>query len=111
MGTPDVRDVGSPLQREEVPVNEAAEFDVLAESSPAPPLPNVLRVVSITRQSDIGRCTITSNQRRVVYVPRRLGQGGGNERCSYTVCDIRDVCQDASVWIAVMETPVSLTEV
>jgi len=107
VGTPEVRDIGSPLNREEIPVNEAAEFDVLADSSPAPPLPNSLRVVSITRQSTVGRCAVTSNQRQVVYVPRRT-EGAGNQRCSYTICDRRDVCQDASVWIEVTETPVSL---
>ena len=102
MGTPVVNDVGSTTNRQQVRINEIVEFLVLNSATAATPLPNALRVESITQQAIRGRCRVTSNEQRVEYTPR-TASGVGIDRCGYEVCDSREVCVGATVYITVID--------
>lgn len=102
MGTPVANNIGSATNRQQVPINEVVEFLVLNSATAAPPLPNALRVESITNQANRGSCEVTADEQRVEFTPRAQ-DGVGNARCGYQICDSRDVCAGATVYINVVD--------
>ena len=93
--------MGSLTNRLNVPMDITEEFQVLDSATAAPPLPNPLRVESITNQANRGSCQVTSDEQRVEYAPKEA-DGVGNARCGYQICDSRDVCTSATVYINVI---------
>ena len=77
-------------------------IDALKNSSPAPPLPNPLRVTQIIRQARNGTCAVYKprGNKRIAYTP----QTGyfGKDRCTYEICDKTEICGSVELFVRVV---------
>ena len=102
VGSPEIENVGSLNNPIDVPAGETTTIDALADDRPARPFPNSLKIEGVTRQARYGRCRVTSNGNKLNYTP---DDGyDGRDSCQIEVCDSRDVCDKASVFLNVEGT-------
>ena len=98
-GSPDIENVGSLNKPIDVPAGKTTTIDALEDSHPARPFPNRLKIEGVIRQARNGRCRVTSNGKELNYTPD--GGYDGRDSCQIEVCDSRDECDKASVFLNV----------
>ena len=98
-GSPDIENIGSLKDPIDVPAGETTTIDALEDDRPARPFPNRLKIEGVTRQARNGKCRVTSSGRELNYTP---DDGyDGRDGCQIEVCDSRDACDRASVFLNV----------
>lgn len=93
---PDINDFGTPRDREPVEFDTTTRLRVLDTSRPAEGQ-GPLYIFNITDPARQGECRITARKLRIDYTPKDML----DDRCSYLVCDQRNQCAEATMFIRV----------
>lgn len=93
---PVINNYGKPRDRVRVEFNATTRLRVL-ETSKAAEGQGPLFIFNITEPARQGTCEITVRELRIDYTPRDFF----DDRCSYLVCDQRNQCAQATLYIRV----------